>query len=739
MRFSQWRRLRSCITIAALNVCLVPAYVSAADSTTNTNPLLKPQFPDTPIATSPPKVGPDAPNAPSLKQSNGKPGAAVTIGDTPGDASPNDEIQLTGGEYEVNSNGGNARSPRLLDTSDHKNGKSLSFNRVDPSIEEDTSFVTQTAGTEAAEIRLGTPKSLAKKRIDDLESMKYVEPDAATLSGVQAGVTTIEDTIKHFGDPRESNIADGAGTAKFNFPPFEYLELTAKDNRVDSMMIQIPDGVLLDEGTKQLGLGDISSVKVLDDKGQQIGVAFPERGVLFSLDSTGKKIMQIMLEPLSAESFLLRAEDRMIASPRSALLDVELAHLVQPNNAPAYELQARILMSLGHWTEAKSTIRSAIKIDAENPAYQLTLAECLQMSGDHAGSQRLVTEILASHKNGEKKLPTELHAKAECLHGDTLASGSRRDYAKAIEHHLAALKLADSLKDSSDFRVRRAAKRTFMHANLGIADDIAWGNWQQKEIAVPKWIERGRLAAEDLIRTESADPELRLTVARSALAAIAGTQGKIDGTEWSKTALDAAKEVMTPTADPWRRQRIEWQLGLILYDGLQVDQARGLKGFTLANSATVVQYLESGAQFREQTAVDVFLLGRLYYRVGAVFAIEKQDHRTAAYWYDKALPLLSRPIPDATPSDWARQGETMVSMGLSFWEVGRRPEGVKLSEIGVDWMIKAVQAKGLSEKALAIPYANLANMHKSLGNTDESKSYLDLAGKIDSTDATRRR
>jgi tetratricopeptide (TPR) repeat protein len=706
---------------------------------TQNNPLLKPQFPDSPIATSQPKIGPDAPAAPSLNQSSGKKGAAITVGDTPGDSTANSDIQLTGAQYEAKPNNGTERAPRLLDTSDHKNGKSVSFNRLDPSIEEDTSAVTQAVNEEVADIRLGNAKSLAKKRIDDLESMKYIEPDAATLSGVQAGVTTIEDTIKNFGDPRENNIVDGAGTAKFNFPPFEYLELTAKDNRVESMMIQIPDGVLLDEGTKQLGLSDIASVKVMDEKGQKIGVAFPERGVLFSLDSTGKKIMQILLEPLSAESFLLRAEERMIATPRTALLDIELAHVVQPNNAATYELQSRILMTLGHWTEAKSAVRTAIKLDPENSAYQLTLAECLQMSGDHAESQNIVTEILASHKNGEKKLPTELHAKAECILGDTLASGSRRDYSKAIEHHLAALKLADSLKETTDFRIRRTAKRTFMQANLGIADDIAWGNWQQKEIAVPKWIERGKLAAEDLIRAESCDPELRLTVARSALAAIAGTQGKIDGTEWSKSALDAAKQVLTPTVDPWRRPRIEWQLGLTLYDGLQVDQARGLKGFTLANSATVVQYLESGAQFREQTSVDVFLLGRLYYRVGAVFAIEKQDHRTAAYWYDKALPLLSQPIADATPSDWARQGETMVSIGLSFWEVGRRPEGVKLSESGVDWMIKAVQAKALSEKALAIPYANLANMHRSLGNSDESKSYADLAGKIDATDQIKRR
>ncbi len=90
-------------------------------------------------------------------------------------------------------------------------------------------------------------------------------------------------------------------------------------------------------------------------------------------------------------------------------------------------------------------------------------------------------------------------------------------YAKAIEHHLASLKLADSLKEKSDVRVRRSASGTLVQACLGVADDIAWGNWQRKDVAVPKWIERGRLAAEDLIRTENEDPDVRLQVARCSL------------------------------------------------------------------------------------------------------------------------------------------------------------------------------------------------------------------------------
>ncbi len=98
-------------------------------------------------------------------------------------------------------------------------------------------------------------------------------------------------------------------------------------------------------------------VKVTDDRGEQIGIAFPERGVVFSLDKKNEKIAQVLIEPLSPELFLLRAEERMMTEPRAQLLDIELSLVVQPEYAPSYALQSRLLRVLA--TGPKRRTRSS--------------------------------------------------------------------------------------------------------------------------------------------------------------------------------------------------------------------------------------------------------------------------------------------------------------------------------------------------------------------------------------------
>ena len=62
-----------------------------------------------------------------------------------------------------------------------------------------------------------------------------------------------------------------------------------------------------------------------------------------------------------------------------------------------------------------------------------------------------------------------------------------------------------------------------------------------------------------------------------------------------------------------------------------------------------------------------------------------------------------------------RLGETFVSMGISYWETGQKPNAVKLTEQGVGLMEKAAAGGGLAASALDVPYNNLATMHRQLG------------------------
>jgi len=123
-------------------------------------------------------------------------------------------------------------------------------------------------------------------------------------------------------------------------------------------------------------------------------------------------------------------------------------------------------------------------------------------------------------------------------------------------------------------------------------------------------------------------------------------------------------------------------------------------------------------------------LGRLYYRLGAIQAIQNADHRAAVAWFDKAVPLLDRPETEDAAFDRGRHGEAFIGMGVSYWETGQRSKAVELTQRGIQWMEQAVRQGTLDQSALAIPYNNLAAMHRQLGSADKAKEFQEMAGRV---------
>ena len=97
------------------------------------------------------------------------------------------------------------------------------------------------------------------------------------------------------------------------------------------------------------------------------------------------------------------------------------------------------------------------------------------------------------------------------------------------------------------------------------------------------------------------------------------------------------------------------------------------------------------------------------------------------------MPLLKKPLSERTFTSLGRHGETFVSMGVSYWETGQQQKAVELTEFGVELMERAVQQGTLDEIALAVPYNNLASMHRQLGADDTADEYQQMASKAKST------
>lgn len=126
-----------------------------------------------------------------------------------------------------------------------------------------------------------------------------------------------------------------------------------------------------------------------------------------------------------------------------------------------------------------------------------------------------------------------------------------------------------------------------------------------------------------------------------------------------------------------------------------------------------------------------YLLGRLYFYLGAADAISKQDHDKAVRWYERSLEYLEQDLPVESAHELGSHGERFVSMGVSYWQVDAKQEAIRLTEHGLALMETAQQEGILEERALAVPYGNLAAMYKALGRIGDATRNATKAARLE--------
>jgi tetratricopeptide (TPR) repeat protein len=175
-----------------------------------------------------------------------------------------------------------------------------------------------------------------------------------------------------------------------------------------------------------------------------------------------------------------------------------------------------------------------------------------------------------------------------------------------------------------------------------------------------------------------------------------------------------------------------------LLDAVQIEHARGEFDVAMQYANNALTLLGENVGYREATLLRDHTLGRMYFSIGALYAVGRNDHAEAVHFYLQALPLLDQPLPPELTEDRGRHGERMVSMGVSFWQNGNKPQAIELTLKGARLVQAAVEARELDTAALAVPYGNLAAMYHQLGNSSEAEKYGDLAKKIEPVKTSRR-
>ncbi len=553
-----------------------------------------------------------------------------------------------------------------------------------------------------------------------IRAPRLFEPTA--VKGIVPGKSTRDELHAAWGKPRQMDRVAGGIREQFILER-QQVRATIVDDVVVALALRLEKSLSVAEAAKRVEVEDVEPVDIIDEQGQPLGCAYPEHGVMlgFAARSNPPQVVQVVVEPIDPQMFLARAEGRLASRWGECLGDVTVAHELDPELPGAHWLEAEINLRTGSLEAALKAAEHAIALDEHEPEYRLTLAKILAESGDYAKAIEQVRGVVDFGRT-----PPHVAGRAYCLWGDFLAADASHDYAAAIKQHTQAIKLAEPLARQPNARVRRAAKELLVDAHLAVAHDIAWGRWQQKAKVVPKWIDRAGAVAEDAITRDGASPELRLRVCQQGLAALAGLSDPPEAMKLIRGASDLGKKTFDEATDPLFKTHVAWQLAVALCNAVEIEVASRHADRALHVAQVAITCFEQGEDAGERVPTHDFLLGRLEYRIGAIYAIDKANHTEAVTWFERAVPLLESPVPAASV-DVGKHGEMFVSIAVSYWHENNRPEALRLTTQGVQLMEQATNDGIMAKAALAIPYGNLASMYEQMGDAQSARKYAELA------------
>lgn len=546
------------------------------------------------------------------------------------------------------------------------------------------------------------------------------EIQTAGFLGVTPGETTLAEVIEKLGDPRNELVNDTDAVLEYRVGPFPKVEVFLTNDVVVSVLAQLNEPREPSALAKELGLTAFTPV-VVKNAEESLGIAYPERGVLFSYaaDSPRPRVAQLLLEAPSAEMFLLRVAATPSDHYTQKLADLERILDLDPRNAEAHWLGAQLLAITGKPEEALKLAKKATQLAPKNDRYQLTQAKFTARAGDQQGSVVAVKRLL-----DRTDVAAVDRARAELELGDLLSTGLNRDYQAAVKHHLAAVKAATPLVSDEDTHIRHEAEQILVDAHLGAASDIAQGHWDRKSEVVPKWLHSAEELATGFVQNDGADPILPILVWRRTLEAYAAMDGEvIDASSVVEAVQEMGQQLIEASTDPLYRQHLQWELLQANYAALRIEQSRARYSQALKYAGEAVRLVEELPKDRTANSQARYLIGRLYFYVGSIYAVNHKDHSEAVRWYERALSHFDDRLPKSELYDTGMHGERFVSMGVSYWKAELADEAVELTERGLDLMERATKASLLDQQSLIVPYANLAEMHRAGGRGDEAQDY----------------
>lgn len=558
-------------------------------------------------------------------------------------------------------------------------------------------------------------------------------PQPAVFHGIQPGVSTKKQLIDSWGTPDEVGPTETGQLMTFHMDSFRGVEVLVEDGLVTLMKISLHASASPEQLAEKVAADPAEAVKVISDEtGHVAAYAYPERGIVMVVDESdditpqqAERVSEMLLQPLDAETFCLRAEQRTLGDLTLRIADLKQAVTLAPRESHAHWMLSRALSDAGLAEEAEAEAKRAVDLEPENMAYRQQWGKTLTAVGDFDNAVIITREVLDAENVATLPRAAALHEM-----GLLASLGDAEIAGKAIGFHNMAIAEADKLATSDVASERREAKRLLVNAHLAIAVDISHRDYEDNMDNVAQWVTRASALAEELIENDGGDLGLRITVAERSLAALANFKPSNNPEPLVQEIEDSLREIKSQTDDPLWISQLEWTAGIAYQHALEIEHHRRHPKQALEYSEKAIELMADKAEARRELAETEQMVGKLYFHIGAVHAVHQSEHKEAVKWYDRAFPLMASEKAKSELVVPRHEGEALVSMAVSYWDQNDQKRAIKLTEMGADLIEQAVSGGVITKDNLAVPYGNLAAMHKQLGNATEAQRYAKLVESV---------
>lgn len=563
--------------------------------------------------------------------------------------------------------------------------------------------------------------------------------EAVTFHGITPGVSLRNEVLADWGTPESDDTQ--AATLHYQFEGLRSVDATFVNDRLKSIAISLDKPLPTSEMIASLQLEGCRPVTVSNEKKSQFAQVFPERGVVLTVSSSAgmvvasdegtetleEQVSDVLLETINPAAFLLRAKETARGNLTQSIADLEQVATMDRRSAEARRRLADYYLSVGKAITAERYAAEAVDLEPHNQSNRLQWVKCLSQLARYDQAVEQAKQVLDAIdvKPLDKARALEEMAQLASLGSSDVAQ-------KAIPLHTKAIEIADKLANSENSALRHEAQCLLIDAHLAIATQIAQGNFQDKNRAVPQWIERASGLVEALIDEDSDYLPRRLQVSVSALAAATNLDKPINPKLWIEEAEETMRFLESDITDRLTLSQFDWQLGMAYLHAADIEHVRSQAASAKHFGKLAEEKLSELSRQRDELPDTGYTMGRLYFQIGAVYAIHEDDHEAACQWYNQAADLLLNPVPVTTLAVPQQHGDALVSMGVSYWQTNERERAVELTLAGVDLIEQAVDAGLLNSTSLSIPYENLSAMYQALGKEEPAARYQQLARQIGS-------